>query len=109
MSSLNLKIRQISDRLKECAQKGNELIDKAIALEKEAGVETDSVWSYKANLLVQAMRIAEMEGNTAQKDSLKVEADKAKEKFTTLAAEKKRKEEEAEAKKKAEEEAANKK
>jgi hypothetical protein len=95
------------EKLKSCTAKGNELIDKAIALEKEAGIETDSVWSYKANLLIQQMRIAEMDGNTADKDRLKGEADKAKEKFTTLAAEKKRKEEEEAAKKRAEEEAAN--
>lgn len=95
------------EKLKSCTAKGNEFIDKAIALEKEAGIETDSVWSYKANLLIQQMRIAEMEGNTADKDRLKAEADKAKEKFTTLAAEKKRKEEEEAAKKRAEEEAAN--
>jgi tetratricopeptide (TPR) repeat protein len=97
------------NKLKECTQKGMEFIDKAIGLEKQAGIETDSVWSYKANLVIQKMRIAEMEGNTAEKDTLKAEADKAKEKFTTLAAEKKKKEEEEEARKKAEEEAANKK
>ncbi len=95
------------DKLVACANKGMELIDKAIALEKQAGVETDSVWSYKANLLIQKMRIAEMDKNTADKDRFKAEADKAKEKFTTLAAEKKRKEEEEAAKKKAEEEASN--
>jgi tetratricopeptide (TPR) repeat protein len=97
------------DKLVGCANKGMELIDKAIDLEKQAGIETDSVWSYKANLLIQKMRIAEMDGNNADKDRFKAEADKAKEKFTTLAAERKRKEEEAEAKKKAEEDAANKK
>lgn len=97
------------NKLKECTQKGNEYIDKAIELEKQAGVETDSVWSYKANLVIQKMRIAEMEGNNEEKERLKTEADTAKEKFTTLAAEKKRKEEEEEARKKAEEEAANKK
>jgi tetratricopeptide (TPR) repeat protein len=97
------------DRLKQCADKGMELIDKAIELEKEAGIETDSVWSYKANLLIQKMRIAEMEGNTAEKDRLKAEADKAKEKFTALAAEKRRKEEEEAARKRAEEEAKEKK
>jgi tetratricopeptide (TPR) repeat protein len=97
----------VYDKLVQCSSKGMEFIDKALELEKQAGVETDSVWSYKANLLIQKMRIAEMDGKTAEKDSLKAEADKAKEKFTTLAAEKKRKEEEEAAKKKAEEDAAN--
>lgn len=96
------------EKLVGCVTKGTEYIDKAIALEKQAGIETDSVWSYKANLLIQKMRVAEMDGNAADKDKLKVEADAAKEKFTTLAAEKRKKEEEAEAKRKAEEEAANK-
>ncbi len=95
------------DRLVQCASKGMEFIDRAIELEKQAGVETDSVWSYKANLLIQKMRIAEMDGKTADKDNFKKEADLAKERFTTLATEKKKREEEAEAKKKAEEEAAN--
>lgn len=92
-------------KLKECAQKGLEQANKAVELNQNS----DSAWSYKANLLVQKMRIAEMEGNTAEKDRLKPEADAAKEKFTVLAEAKRKKEEEAEAKKKAEEEAANKK
>jgi hypothetical protein len=53
------------------------------------------------------MRVAEMEGNTTEKDSLKKQADEAKEKFTVLAEAKRKKEEEEVAKKKAEEEAAN--
>ena len=40
--------------------KGTELIDKA----EELDPNSDSAWSYKANLLVQQMRLAEMEGNT---------------------------------------------
>ncbi|MBK8150930.1 MAG: hypothetical protein IPK58_22700 [Acidobacteria bacterium] len=95
------------DKLGQCTNKGMEFIDKALELEKQAGIETDSVWSYKANLLIQKMRIAEMDGNTADKDKLKAEADKAKERFTKLAGEKKKREEEEAAKKKAEEDAAN--
>ena len=53
------------------------------------------------------MRVAEMEGNTAEKDSYKKQADDAKAKFTVLAEAKRKKEEEEAAKKKAEEEAAN--
>ena len=92
-------------KLKECAQKGLDQANKAVELNQNS----DSAWSYKANLLVQKMRIAEMENNTAEKDRLKPEADSAKERFTVLAEEKRKKQEEAEAKKKAEEEAANKK
>ena len=43
-------------------------------------------------MLVQQMRIAEMDGKTAEKDALKAEADKAKERFTELAKIKKDKE-----------------
>ena len=91
------------NRLKECAQKGLELANKAV----ELNPNSDSAWSYKANLLVQKMRIAEMENNTEEKEKIKVEADAAKERFTVLAEEKRRLKDEEEARKKAEEEAAN--
>ena len=93
------------EKLKSCAQTGLTLIDNALALQKQANVESDSTWSYKANLLIQMMRIAEMDGNTADKDRYKQEADVAKEKFSQLAAAKRKLEEEAAAKKAAEEEA----
>jgi uncharacterized coiled-coil DUF342 family protein len=41
----------------------------------------ESARSYRASLLVQAMRAAEMDGNTAERDRLKTEADAAREKF----------------------------
>lgn len=92
-------------KLKECSQKGLEYANKAVELNQES----DSAWSYKANLLVQQMRIAEMEGNTAEKDRIKPEADAAKGKFTVLADAKRKQKDEEEARKKAEEEAASKK
>ncbi|MGC2237336.1 MAG: hypothetical protein WA584_14330 [Pyrinomonadaceae bacterium] len=97
------------EKLKQCTNEGLDLINKALELEKKANVETDSTWSYKANLTVQKMRVAEMEGNTQEKDALKKEAETAKEKFTTLAAERKRLEDKKEEERKAKEEAANKK
>jgi len=97
------------DTLKQCAEEGAALIDRALELEKKANVESDSTWSYKANLLVQKMRVAEMEGKPDEKEALKKEAEIAKAKFTVLAAEKKKKQDEEDAKKKAAEEAANKK
>jgi hypothetical protein len=61
-------------------------------------------------MLVQQMRLAEMEGNVQQKEALKVDAEKAKERFTELSKIRKEKEEAIEAeKKRKEEEAANKK
>jgi tetratricopeptide (TPR) repeat protein len=91
------------DRLKKCTEEGMELTGKAV----EFDPNSDSAWSYRTNMLVQKMRIAEMEGNTAEKDSYKKQADDAKAKFTVLAEAKRKKEEEEAAKKKAEEEAAN--
>ena len=82
-----------------------EYANKAVELDPNS----DSAWSYKASLLVQKMRIAEMEDNDEAKEQLKNQANEAKEKFTQLAEAKRKAEEEAEAKKKAEEEAANKK
>ena len=96
---------QTFQKLKQCVQEGTELINKAV----ELNPNSDSAWSYKANLLVQQMRIAEMEGNNELKEQLKTQAETAKERFTTLAEEKRKKQEEEEARKKAEEEAANKK
>lgn len=92
-------------KLKQCAAAGLEQINKAVQLNPNS----DSAWSYKANLLGQKMRVAEMEGNAEEKESAKTEAEQAKERFTVLNEERKRKEEEEEARKKAEEEAANKK
>lgn len=94
-------------RLKTCADEGLKLIEQAIVLEpaevqqaKEVDLKTltpqqidakselgrifSSAWSYKANLLYQKMRIAEMDGNTAEKDSFKTEGDKARAVFTGL-------------------------
>ena len=93
------------DEFKQCVTRGTEIINKAEKLD----TNSDAVWSYKANLLVQQMRLAEMEGNAQQKEALKGEAEKAKDRFTELAKIKKDKEDAIEAERKAKEEAANKK
>lgn len=95
------------EKLKQCADKGLELIEQAIALqpaEVEQAKNLDpktmspqdivakmelinvfsSAWSYKANLLYQKMRIAEMDGNQAEKDSFKAKGDEARATFTGL-------------------------
>jgi hypothetical protein len=89
------------DKLKKCTEEGLALIDQALKLNEQAKVESDSTWSYRANLLVQAMRVAEMEGKTAERDALKKEAEKAKDKFTELAAAAKKKKDAEEAAKEA--------
>lgn len=94
------------EELKRCIAVGTDLTDRAVKLDNNS----DSAWSYKANMLVQQMRVAEMEGNGAEKDRFKAEADKAKARFTELANVKRAKQEEEERiKAEAEAAAANKK
>jgi hypothetical protein len=94
--------------LKGCVTDGTNYIDQALSLEGPAGVANarnidiknasdvdlkqrqdllrvfESARSYKASLLIQAMRLAEMEGRTADRDRLKTEADTAKASFLDL-------------------------
>ncbi len=93
------------EKLKQCTAEGAELANRAEKLD----TNSDAVWSYKANMLYQQMRLAEMEGNTAEKERLKAEADKAKDRFTELAKVKKDKEDAEKAAQEAKEAAANKK
>lgn len=95
------------EKLKACVDRGTTLINQAMALEpdtvknaKNLDVKSltdqqlreyldlfkifESGRSYKASLLVQAMRVAEMEGRTADRDRLKGEADAAKASFLEL-------------------------
>jgi hypothetical protein len=86
-----------------CVQEGSELIDRAVKLDNNS----DAVWSYKANMLVQQSRLAEMNGNTQQREALRAEADRAKERFTELATARKAKEDAEKAAKEAQANAAN--
>lgn len=95
------------EKLKACIAQGTQLIDQAIALEPDAvknaaslNVKTlsdaelktnsdlskvfESTRSYKASLGIQAMRLAEMEGRTADYGRLKQEAEESKAKFLAL-------------------------
>ncbi len=96
---------QVYENFKQCVQQGTELTDKAEKLD----TNSDAVWSYKANMLVQQMRLAEMEGNAQQKETFKAAAEKAKDRFTELAKIRKAKEDAIEEEKKAKEAEANKK
>jgi len=94
-------------KLNQCVAEGKRLIDQAIALEpqelrtapsldasklsdtqlalnNEIFKTFESARSYKSALLVQEMRAAEMDGRTADRDRLRVEADAAKAKFQEL-------------------------
>jgi len=91
------------EEFKRCVAEGNELTDRAVKFDPNS----DAVWSYKANMLVQQMRLAEMEGRPApEQEDLRAKAEEAKERFTELARVKREKEEAEEARKKAEAEAA---
>ncbi|MCA1624762.1 MAG: hypothetical protein LC768_02225 [Acidobacteria bacterium] len=91
------------EEFKKCVAEGNELTDRAAKLDPNS----DAVWSYRANMLVQQMRLAEMEGRPApEQEAIKADAEKAKERFTELARIKREKEEAEEQRKKAEAEAA---
>lgn len=94
--------------LRQCVTDGTALIDQAMALEGPAGVDSaknvdvktatddelrkkadllrvfESARSYKASLMVHAMRLAEMDGRTADRDNLKTQADTAKQAFLDL-------------------------
>ncbi len=94
-------------KLQGCVAEGNKFIEQSVALEPEAVKNAKSVnikaisdeelkktndllnifesaRSYRASLVVQAMRLAEMEGRTADQERLKVDADSAKAQYNEL-------------------------
>jgi hypothetical protein len=93
---------KVYEELKGCVARGTELVNKALDLDKNS----DSIWSYKTSLLIQDMRVAEMDGRKEDEARLKAEADTAKAEFTRLAEIKRKAKEAEEARKKAEEEEA---
>jgi tetratricopeptide (TPR) repeat protein len=118
------------ERLRGCVDTGNQLIGQALSLEpanvknaKNLDPKTmtdeqlrsegdllkvfESARSYNASLKVQAMRLAEMEGRTADRDRLKAEADEAKAQFTELSEVNRAIQSEVDSRKTAAEEAAN--
>lgn len=95
------------DKLKECVTQGTRLIDQAVQLEPDAVKNSgslnaasltdeqlksnldaikpfESARSYRASLIIQASRVAEMEGRDADRDKLKADADKARADFVSL-------------------------
>lgn len=90
------------ETLKQCAAEGLQLASRAVELDPNS----DSAWSYQTSLLIQNMRVAEMEGDKARAEQYKVQSDAAKEKFTALSEARRQREQEEADRKKAEEEAA---
>lgn len=95
------------EKLKKCIEEGTILIDQAVALEpadvknaprlnieglsdadlvsnQERIKVFESVRSYKASLAFQAMRLAEMDGRTADRDRLKGEAENLRKSYLEL-------------------------
>jgi len=118
------------EELRGCVADGLKLIDQAVALEPEAVKNApslnikslndqqlkdnlalfkvfESARSYKASLDAQAMRLADMEGRGADRDSLKAQADAGRAKFLELSNVDKAIQDEMDERRAAEEEAAN--
>lgn len=117
-------------KMRTCIEEGSRLIEQAVQLEPD-GVKNaaslnpksmsdtdlkstmdtlkpfESARSYRASLIIQKSRLAEMEGNNAERDRLKTEADQAKAAFTSLAEAVKKLQDETEARKAAAAEAEN--
>lgn len=91
------------DTFKKCVAEGLDLANRA----EKFDTNSDAVWSYKANMLIQQSRLAEMEGNKDLEASSQAEADKAKARFTELATAKREKEEREKAEKAAKDNDAN--
>jgi tetratricopeptide (TPR) repeat protein len=94
---------QVFAQFRQCVDEGLELTARAVKLDPNS----EPAWSYRANMLVQQMRLAEMDGDKARADSVKAEADQAKESYTALSTARREKEQQEEERKKAAEEAAN--
>lgn len=80
------------DTAQACVKRGLEEAENAIKLDPNS----EAAWSYKTNLLLEASKLAEMEGKTDQKAELDKQRDVAQKRTNELAAEaQKKKEEEA--------------
>lgn len=64
----------------QCVERGMELVEKAIELNADSG----SAWSYKANLLKEKVKLAEMQGQTQEKEMLAQQAEEAQKRALEL-------------------------
>jgi hypothetical protein len=78
-----------------CVKRGLEEIENAIKLDPNS----ESAWSYKTNLLLEASKLAEMDGKTDQKAELDKQRDVAQKRTNALSEANQKKKEEQEAKK----------
>jgi hypothetical protein len=82
------------DTAQACVKRGLEEIENAIKLDPNS----EAAWSYKTNLLLEAVKLAEMEGKTDQKAELDKQREIAQKRTNALAEENQRKKEEEAAK-----------
>jgi len=83
------------DTAQKCVKRGLEEVENAIKLDPNS----EAAWSYKTNLLLEASKLAEMEGNTAKKAELDRQREVAQKRTEALSqANQKKKEQEAAAK-----------
>ena len=83
------------DMAQACVKRGLEEIENAIKLDPNS----ESAWSYKTNLLIEASKLAEMDGKTEQKTQLDKQREEAQKRTSVLSEANQKKKEEAEAKK----------
>lgn len=83
------------DTAQACMKRGLEEVENAIKLHPN----NESAWSYKTNLLIEASRLAEMDGKTDQKAQLEKQREEAQKRTTELSQINQKKKEEEEAKK----------
>jgi hypothetical protein len=83
------------DTAQACVKRGLEEIENAIKLDPNS----ESAWSYKTNLLLEASKLAEMDGKTEQKAELDKQREVAQKRTNALSAANQKKKEEEEAKK----------
>ncbi|HLA12190.1 MAG TPA: hypothetical protein VJ023_16505 [Pyrinomonadaceae bacterium] len=91
------KEQQDFDNAQMCVKRGLEEIENAIRLDPNS----EAAWSYKTNLLLEAAKLAEMDGKNDQKVKFDKEREIAQKRTETLSQENKKKKEEEEAKKQA--------
>jgi tetratricopeptide (TPR) repeat protein len=80
------------DKAMKCVNDGMALAERAIALD----ANSEQAWSYKTNLLLELVKLAEMEGNNDKKAEYQKQAAAAQQKTSQLSEENKRKKEEEE-------------
>lgn len=83
------------DTAQACVRKGMEEVENALKFDPNS----ESAWSYKTNLLIEAIKLAEMEGKTDVKTELEKQREAAQKRTNQLSEENKKKQAEEDAKK----------